>query len=66
MTKQQWQNHKTDTQEPGQTWDSFLQAHQDCPACRARRKTLRANRYRRERDDAARSCGLIKTPYGWE
>lgn len=24
------------------------------------------NRIRRERDDAMRSLGLVKTPYGWE
>ena len=37
-----------------------------CSVCVARKKTRRAIRRRRERDDVMRSLGLVKTPYGWE
>ena len=30
------------------------------------RKRALANKHRADRDDILRSCGLVKTPYGWE
>ena len=30
------------------------------------RKRAKANTQRAVRDDVYRSCGLVKTPYGWE
>jgi len=38
----------------------------DCRICKARKRTRRANRNQRERADALRSLGMVKTPYGWE
>jgi hypothetical protein len=37
-----------------------------CELCAQRRRTLRANRNARDRAYAYRSCGMTKTPYGWE
>ena len=51
MTKAQWQAHRA---ERG--------AHPEagCEECAARRKTKRATANRRNREDAYRSCGLVK------
>ena len=51
MTKAQWQAHR-DSTEP------HIPA--GCPECQARMKTKRANARKRDRDDAYRSCGLVK------
>ena len=44
--------------------------HGDWEECatwiRARRRKDNANRARRELDEAYRSCGMVKTRYGWE
>jgi hypothetical protein len=51
MTKQAWQEHyKTQGPHDGA----------DCAECQARKRTKRASRLRRERDDVMRSCGLTK------
>ena len=51
MTKKQWQEHF-----------AAVGAHDqvNCPQCAARRATKRKNMAQRQRDDAMRSCGLVK------
>jgi hypothetical protein len=51
MTKEQWREHMA---EVGPHSPDL------CEHCRARRKTRRANLNRRCREDALRSCGLVK------
>ena len=55
MTKARWQQHIADAGPHDRT---------TCPECRdrmkTRMKTRRATMRRRERDDAYRSCGLVK------
>ena len=38
----------------------------DNPLTKAEAARLRKNRNRRERDQAMRDTGMVKTPYGWE
>lgn len=74
MTKATWQAHMatvgfetTNVKALGPERSREALAHmRGCSTCAARKATTRANRRRRERDDALRSCGLVKTPYGWE
>lgn len=37
-----------------------------CADCKARQRTRRANRAGRERADALRALGMVKTMHGWE
>lgn len=37
-----------------------------CEVCQARKRQARANRNRREKDQAMRDLDMVKTPYGWE
>lgn len=51
MTKEQWIQHKLNT-EPHQP--------KGCPDCEARLKTRKALKARHDRDEAYKSCGLVK------
>ena len=57
MTKQEWLKHN---QETGK------HPPNNCPLCQARLRTKRKNAYARAYNDAMRSVGMVKTPYGWE
>jgi len=57
MTKQEWLAHYR---------TAGTHDYANCPQCKARKRTKRANANRRERDQVMRDCGLVKTPYGWE
>lgn len=51
MTKTEWQKHRA---------EAGPHAPETCAECQARLKTKRANARRRFREDAYRSCGLVK------
>jgi len=63
MTKQAWIKHIEE--ETGETFTKekgidHVIDKPDCSICKARRKTIKANRARQARDEAMRSIGLVK------
>ena len=71
MSKQAWISHintvRFDLTPDGRFDKASVAAHAaSCPECAKRRATKRANRNSRERSEALRSLGMVKTPYGWE
>ena len=77
MTKEQWIEHIEKTcnvERPrpainalGGTWKEAVAYHRliqpNCPDCKARRKTRRANNNRKDREECYKSAGLTKV-YG--
>jgi len=57
MTKKVWQAHR-DEVKARMAWSEHDQ--RSCPECKARLKTVRANRNRRGKDQIMRDCGLVK------
>lgn len=57
MTKQAWQEHYREAHGSKEAW---LAARETCPECKARRRTRARSAAARGRQDAMRSCGLVK------
>jgi hypothetical protein len=74
MSKQEWRAHmaevgfeSTNVKVMGADRSKEALAHmKDCSTCKARKRTFKANRARREREDTMRCLGMVKTAYGWE
>ena len=66
MSKAEWLLHADKSGYTRMTVEDRLIHARQCAACKARLATKRANRAQRERDEARRDLGLVKTPYGWE
>lgn len=66
MTRDRWLTHATDIDYARMSSEE-RKAHADgCAVCKERAKTRKRNKAARERYDAHRSLGLVRTSYGWE
>jgi hypothetical protein len=81
MSRSDWMKHRTEiylslgmdpdpTKATDETKRRFLEhrgvGRKACKLCNSRGRSIRANKNARERNDAMRSLGLVKTSYGWE
>lgn len=70
MSKQAWTAHMIEQGFPVRGTRAELLPARDhmetCPVCSARRRSKAQADRRRERDEAMRDLGMVKTAYGWE